>query len=400
MTLAPLAAGEDPGRTPPHRQMPQLLLREWQLYFARFTDHYRLEEQQHREAEAKFLQRQDQTVQWLLHGKWKVKKTSPSGPPVDVEQTTRERLDEFVAERARARDIESNEIATFGGDANARLQVAKRDAAQLGTELLGSPARTAEWLKQLDALEQPIQNRNKLLKELSAEIKEIEERLRKLPDSRAQEEKQSLARLRGREADVNSELQGLLDKRQALRNDLDLNKQTALMKESLRDVLSAEQRKMEPLPEPIKPEWRDWRMLEWSDFLVKYGLTAVGICLIAGFLTRTACVAGALYLVFFYLAMPALPWLPESPRSEGHYLFINKNIIEMVALLALATTLSGRWVGLDGLIRFLNPFRWRRRTAVESPVERTPVPPSQPRPQPATRPTAAATTQKPRSWRD
>jgi len=89
---------------------------------------------------------------------------------------------------------------------------------------------------------------------------------------------------------------------------------------------------------------------------VKYGLVTVGLCLLAGVLTRLACVGGAAFLLMFFLAMPPLPGWPESPRAEGHYLFLNKNIIEMLALLALATTRSGRWAGLDGLLQFLNPF--------------------------------------------
>jgi hypothetical protein len=44
---------------------------------------------------------------------------------------------------------------------------------------------------------------------------------------------------------------------------------------------------------------------------------------------------------------------------EGHYYFVNKNLIEMLALLVLATTRSGCWLGLDGLLHRLNP--WRRR---------------------------------------
>jgi len=32
-------------------------------------------------------------------------------------------------------------------------------------------------------------------------------------------------------------------------------------------------------------------------------------------------------------------------RCEGSYLFVNKNVIEMVALLALMTTRSGKWAG-------------------------------------------------------
>jgi uncharacterized membrane protein YphA (DoxX/SURF4 family) len=104
--------------------------------------------------------------------------------------------------------------------------------------------------------------------------------------------------------------------------------------------------------------WADWIPQEWLDWLVTFGLTAVGVCLLLGLLTRSACVGGALLLLMFYLTMPALPWVPDSPRSEGHYLFINKNLIEMLALLTLATTASGRWAGLDGVLRLLNPVRW------------------------------------------
>jgi uncharacterized membrane protein YphA (DoxX/SURF4 family) len=97
--------------------------------------------------------------------------------------------------------------------------------------------------------------------------------------------------------------------------------------------------------------------LDRINFVTRWGVTIVGACLIAGFFTRTACVGGAAFLLMFYLAMPSLPWLPVNPRAEGHYYYINKNIIEMVALLTLATTQSGTWLGLDGLLQFLNPFR-------------------------------------------
>jgi hypothetical protein len=44
-----------------------------------------------------------------------------------------------------------------------------------------------------------------------------------------------------------------------------------------------------------------------------------------------------------------LPGWPESPRLEGHYLLINKTLIEIVALFALACMPTGRWAGVDGL---------------------------------------------------
>src|SRR5262249_44340103 len=105
--------------------------------------------------------------------------------------------------------------------------------------------------------------------------------------------------------------------------------------------------------------WRDWTLLDWTDALVVVGLLVSGGLLLVGLFSRFACVLGAVLLLMFYL--PAIPlWgIPESLRNEG-YPFINKNIIEMLALLMLATTYSGRWLGLDGLIQFLSPGRWRQ----------------------------------------
>lgn len=119
--------------------------------------------------------------------------------------------------------------------------------------------------------------------------------------------------------------------------------------------LTKSQRDKGGLPEPQEKRW-----LDWINTITMWGLTAVGVCLLLGLFTRTACLGGAALLLLFYLAMPPFPWLPLNPRAEGHYLFINKNLIELLALLALATTRSGRWLGLDGLIQFLSP--WRRRS--------------------------------------
>jgi uncharacterized membrane protein YphA (DoxX/SURF4 family) len=114
----------------------------------------------------------------------------------------------------------------------------------------------------------------------------------------------------------------------------------------------------------VERTWRDWTTLDWIDLTVSWGLTLVGACLIAGLLTRSACLGGAVFLLMFYLAMPPFPGLPDNPRAEGHYLYINKNIIEMLALLALATMRSGKWFGVDGLLQFLNP---RKRRTLDTP---------------------------------
>jgi uncharacterized membrane protein YphA (DoxX/SURF4 family) len=127
------------------------------------------------------------------------------------------------------------------------------------------------------------------------------------------------------------------------------------MQADLASVLHADQKTTGPVPSSAPA------VLQYTDLAVRWGLLIIGLCLIFGLLTRPACVLGAAFLIMLYLAMPPFPWLPEVTRVEGHYLFVNKNLIEALALLALATLPTGRWVGLDGLLQFLNPWRWRAR---------------------------------------
>lgn len=93
-----------------------------------------------------------------------------------------------------------------------------------------------------------------------------------------------------------------------------------------------------------------------SDLGNKWGLTLVGICLMLGLFTRFAALCGAGLLCMYYFAMPPWPGLPESPMAEGHYWIVNKNVIEAIALLMIATSGVGRWWGLDAYLR-----AWCRR---------------------------------------
>ena len=113
---------------------------------------------------------------------------------------------------------------------------------------------------------------------------------------------------------------------------------------------------------------------------------------------RLAAVAGAGLLLSFYLAMPAFPWLPEPAISDGHYLFVNKNIVEMLALLAIATSKPGRRYGFDLWVRMIiglfrkkkvetKPEEYRTisvKVPADTPVERGNTPePSTPRSDPS-----------------
>jgi uncharacterized membrane protein YphA (DoxX/SURF4 family) len=131
------------------------------------------------------------------------------------------------------------------------------------------------------------------------------------------------------------------------------------LKDALRDLLTPEQKQRGAVPDKIEKSLSQWQALDWIDWGTRWGLVVAGGCLLVGLFTRTACLGGAAFLLLLYLTMPPFPWLPELTRVEGHYYFVNKNLIEMLALMTLATTRSGYWLGLDGLLSWLNPFRRR-----------------------------------------
>ena len=86
------------------------------------------------------------------------------------------------------------------------------------------------------------------------------------------------------------------------------------------------------------------------DGFTMWFLVALGGCIMAGLFTRIACVAACGFLALTYLTHPPFPWFPLPPNTEGNPVFINKNAIEGLALLVLATFPTGRWLGLDALI--------------------------------------------------
>ena len=97
---------------------------------------------------------------------------------------------------------------------------------------------------------------------------------------------------------------------------------------------------------PVRPEFTS---LYVSDMMTIAGLTILGACLILGLLTRFSAIMAAIMLFMFYAAMPPWPGVPEIPGPE-HSFIVNKNFIEVVALLAIAALPTGRWFGVDGIL--------------------------------------------------
>ncbi|MDR1383090.1 MAG: DoxX family protein [Planctomycetaceae bacterium] len=89
----------------------------------------------------------------------------------------------------------------------------------------------------------------------------------------------------------------------------------------------------------------------WVDFLnfaVTWGLTAIGFCLIVGLCSRLAALGGAAFLVAVLLTQPPWPdiW-PHVHPEVGHAMIVDKNFVEMIACLVLVLLPAGRWAGFD-----------------------------------------------------
>jgi thiosulfate dehydrogenase [quinone] large subunit len=102
-------------------------------------------------------------------------------------------------------------------------------------------------------------------------------------------------------------------------------------------------------------------LLTNADYITMWGLTLVGALLILGLFTRLASLAGIAFILLFYLATPPFVGYFYSIPSEGSYLIVNKNLVELGALVVILMTGSGRFAGLDRILHGL--FARRPRLA-------------------------------------
>ncbi len=86
--------------------------------------------------------------------------------------------------------------------------------------------------------------------------------------------------------------------------------------------------------------------LHRSNMMAMWGLLILGSLLIVGFFSRLAAILGAVMVLSFYLVIPPWPGVPPAPGPE-HSLYINKNMIEVIALLGIAALPTGTWFGID-----------------------------------------------------
>lgn len=91
-------------------------------------------------------------------------------------------------------------------------------------------------------------------------------------------------------------------------------------------------------------------LLSVIDIINVWGLVIVGLFLMLGLFTRWATIGGIVLIGMYYLSHPPLIGLTYALPSEGSYLFVNKNLIEIAALAVLMVFPTSKYVGLDRLI--------------------------------------------------
>ncbi len=91
-------------------------------------------------------------------------------------------------------------------------------------------------------------------------------------------------------------------------------------------------------------------VLNVVDFLNVWGLVLVGLGLMMGAFTRLAAIGGIVLLAFYYLSHPALIGVQYGMPTEGSYLLVNKNLIELLAIAVLYVFPSGHLLGLDRML--------------------------------------------------
>jgi len=84
--------------------------------------------------------------------------------------------------------------------------------------------------------------------------------------------------------------------------------------------------------------------LGWINFVNEWGLTLIGLALLAGLLVRWASLGGILLMILYYLPILQFPYAGE------HSFLVDEHIIYMTALFVLFASNAGTFWGLDSFL--------------------------------------------------
>ena len=247
------------------------------------------------------------------------------------------------ASRKEDSGIDSKNFAAAASKVSSTLREGLPYRHQLAASLLGNPENTGVIYERVDGkgpvnylmgtIRRPEQNesRNSIV---YGKIHEYKELLKEYETALTQAS-----------IDYQYEHATMLGRKLAiLRSDLvgPIRAMEAELKENALKLLTPEQRTKGGLPPADTPLFR-------ADMMAMWGLLILGPLLIIGLFTRLSAFLAALMVFSFYLVLPPWPGVPPAPGPE-HSLIVNKNLIEVLALLAIAAIPSGKWFGVDAFV--------------------------------------------------
>ena len=109
-------------------------------------------------------------------------------------------------------------------------------------------------------------------------------------------------------------------------------------------------------------------LLRLVDLLNIWGLILIGVGLILGIFLRSAAISGIVLLGLYYIAHPPFVGLDFGIPQEGHYLIVNKTLVEMIALAVIAVFPAGYVFRLDQYI--LNLLAKGKRQKVKGKIDK------------------------------
>jgi uncharacterized membrane protein YphA (DoxX/SURF4 family)/uncharacterized protein (DUF362 family) len=107
-----------------------------------------------------------------------------------------------------------------------------------------------------------------------------------------------------------------------------------------------------------------------ADIVNMYGLALIGLLLITGLLVRYAAIGGAMLLFMYYISNPPFSATGIGYGVEGHYMIINKNLIEAITLILIAVLPKNWYYGLQNInFKKILPMKKLKPIMVDNNVE-------------------------------
>lgn len=108
-------------------------------------------------------------------------------------------------------------------------------------------------------------------------------------------------------------------------------------------------------------------LLQITDITNMFVLTLAGLLIMLGLFTRYAAISGAVLIGLYYIANPPMQPTGVGYGVEGHYLVVNKNLVEIVILTLIAFVPKSWYFGIGNLVKIAK--NKERNGAIDVPPE-------------------------------